>query len=264
MHARARYAARTHRDLTRVNSRAIHACQRDRMHGAAPGFALAVALGACATPAGPGAADAPNRDDDAVTAAPACLAGHGRHRLFVQGHQGTPRPDGRYPFLHEVGPDGADAALCDDRVFVDDTNCDGRWQPGEEPRPLGPAALVHGEHFLVGPGAYAEFAIDLCAQLTGDVALYIPNYDEAGSRTRHELLVRAADGREQLIATAVDDEAGQSGYNPFVRVLAGVDPSAGPGDLLVLRSTNLSGAAFSVMVWRPPSEYESWLLVEVP
>ncbi|MBK7194824.1 MAG: hypothetical protein IPH80_20280 [Myxococcales bacterium] len=236
------------------------------MHGAAPVIVAALALGACGAPAGPGG-DADARvtaDADAITAAPVCLAGPGRHRLFVQGHQGTPRADGRYPLLHEAGSDGADAALCDDDVFVDDTNGDGRWQPGEEPRPLGPAALVHGEHFLVGPGAYAEFAIDLCADVTGDVALYIPNYDETGSRTRHELLVRGQDGREQLIATTIDEEAGQSGYNPFVRVLAGVDPSAGPGDLLVLRSTNLSGAAFSVMVWRPPSEYESWLLVEVP
>ena len=249
--------------MTPVNSRPGSTCQRDRMHGAAP--VIAIALAACATPraeldAGAGV----DADGDAVAAGLPCLAGRGRHRLFVQGHEGAPRPDGRYPLLHERGPGDADAALCDDRVFVDDTSGDGRWQPGEEPHPLGPAALVHGEHFLVGPGAYAEFAIDLCADLTADVALYIPNYDEAGSRTRHELLVRGPDGREQLIATTVDEEAGQSGYNPFVRVLPGADPSAGPGDLLVLRSTNLSGAAFSVMVWRPPSEYESWLLVDVP
>lgn len=234
------------------------------MHGAARRIALALGLAACDPTTTPRADAGADARDDAVTAAPACLTGSGRHRLFVQGHQGTPRPDGRYPLLHEAGPDGADAVLCDDRVFVDDTSGDGRWQPGEEPHPLGPATLVHGEHFLVGPGAYTEFAIDLCAGLSGDVALYIPNYDEAGSRTRHELLVRGADGREQLIATAIDDEAGQSGYNPFVRVLAGAAPTTAPGDLLVLRSTNLSGAAFSVMVWRPPSEYESWVQVEVP
>lgn len=188
------------------------------------------------------------------------LVGAGRHRLFVQGHQGTPRPDGRYPLLHQHVPGGVD--LCDDRQFVNDTSGDGVWEPGEEPRPLGPDGLVHGEHFLVGAGAFAEFAIDLCTDLGPDVALYIPNYDEAGSRTLHQVVVQHPDGTEVELVRAVDDEAGQSGYNPFVRVLAGADPVAGPGDLLMLRSTNLSGAAFSVMVWRPPSEYESWLVVE--
>jgi hypothetical protein len=122
---------------------------------------------------------------------------------------------------------------------------------------------VHGEHFLVGAGAFVEIATELCADITGEVALYIPNFDEAGSRAQHQLIVVSAGG-EQVIAEAVDEEAGQSGYNPFVRVLAGNDPVARAGDLLLLRSTNLSGAAFSVMVWNPPSEYESWILVEVP
>jgi len=183
------------------------------------------------------------------------LAGPGRHRLFVQGHEAEPLADGSYPLLH-------DHALCDDAVFVDDLNGDGIWQPGEEPLPLGPAPLVHGEHFLVGVGAFAEFTTSICGDLGPSVVLYIPNYDETGSRALHRLLV-ARDGVEQPIAEAIDEEAGQNGYNPFVRVIDGIDPDATAGDRLVLRSTNLNGIPFSVMVWRPPSEYESWIVVEV-
>ncbi len=214
------------------------------------------------------AADASADADAADAAAPfACptdgVRGRGDHRLFVQGHGAAPYDDGAYPLLHEWTPDGGDAALCDDAVFVNDTNGDGVWEPGEEPKPLGPDALVHGEHFLVGAGAFAEFRTVLCDDITGDVVFYIPNYDEAGSQALHELFV-VHEGQELLVASAVDDEAGQSGYNPFVRVLAGVDPDAAPGDTLLLRSTNLNGVPFSVMVWQPPSEYESWLRVEVP
>jgi len=165
--------------------------------------------------------------------------------------------------LHQWQPDGSDALLCDDSVFVNDTSGDGVWQPGEEPRPLGPAALVHGEHFLVGQGAFVEFETILCADITGDVVFYIPNFDVTGSEALHQLFV-VHQGSEQLIAETVDGEAGQSGYNPFVRELTGVDPDVQPGDKLLLRSTNLNGYQFSVMVWRPPSEYESWILVTVP
>lgn len=184
-----------------------------------------------------------------------CLREPGAHRLFVQGHDAPPRPDGTWPFLHEH-------ALCDDGRFVIDADGDGRFTPGEELRPLGPDGLVHGEHFLVGVGAFVEISIPLCADLSGEVTLYIPNFDEPGSEALHELVVRRGSD-EQPIVEAVDDEAGQSGYNPFVRVMSGADPSATTSDTLVLRSTNLNGVAFSVMVWRPPSEYESWILVEV-
>jgi hypothetical protein len=122
---------------------------------------------------------------------------------------------------------------------------------------------MHGEHFLVGAGAFVEFKATLCDDIAGEIAFYIPNFDEPGSRAEHQLYV-VHDGVELLIAQAVDDEAGQSGYNPFVRVLHGMDPPAQPGDTLLLRSTNLNGIPFSVMVWRPPSEYESWIRVEVP
>jgi len=187
----------------------------------------------------------------------------GRHRLFLQGHGATPDQNNVYPMLHEWGEDGSDAILCDDALFVDDKNEDGVWQPGEEPLPLGPEALVHGEHFLVGPGAFAEFSTTLCEDITGDVTFYIPNFDVTGSEALHQLFV-VHDGAEQLIAQAIDAEAGNSGYNPFVRQLAGDDPVAVPGDTLLLRSTNLNGYQFSVMVWNPPSEYESWILVDVP
>jgi hypothetical protein len=187
----------------------------------------------------------------------------GRHRLFVQGHEAPPRADGTWPLLHEVHEDEEDAELCDDARFVDDTSGDGRWQPGESPRGLGPSELVHGEHFLVGPGSFVEITTTLCRDITGNVVFYIPNFDEAGSETLLQILVRR--GREeQIVAEVIDDEPGASGYNPFVREVAGVDPDARPGDELVLRAINLSGAAYSVMVWRPPSEYESWILVEVP
>lgn len=191
------------------------------------------------------------------------VRGSGTHRLFLQGHGATPGERGVYPMLHEWADDGSDAMLCDDSVFVVDTSGDGVWQPGEEPRPLGPSDLVHGEHFLVGVGAFVEFETTLCDDVTGDVTLYIPNFDVTGSQALHQLFV-VHDGVEYLIAEAIDEEAGQSGYNPFVRVLSGTDHDAGDGDILRLRSTNLNGLQFSVMVWQPPSEYESWILVTVP
>lgn len=201
-----------------------------------------------------------------VDAPPGCpeygIRGAGRHRLFLQGHGGEADDRGVYPMLHQWRADGSDAVLCDDTVFVNDTNDDGVWQPGEEPNPLGPDDLVHGEHFLVGPGAFVEFATPLCADITGDVAFYIPNFDEAGSEALHQLFV-VHNGVETLVAESIDREAGQSGYNPFVRVLSGADPDVEPGDTLLLRSTNLNGYQFSVMVWRPPSEYESWILINV-
>jgi hypothetical protein len=49
-----------------------------------------------------------------------------------------------------------------------------------------------------------------------------------------------------------------------VRLLSGVDPDVTPGDELLMRSSNLNGYQFSVMVWFPPSEYESWILVTIP
>jgi len=231
--------------LTIIKSSPSPEWQRDRVHARVAAIALAVGCsGAATTPDAASPADADIAED--------CLSSSGRHRLFVQGHGGTPREDGRYPLVHSH-------ALCDDSVFVEDMNGNGTWEPGEEPRSLGPPELVHGEHFLVGIGAYTEFAMNLCADVTGDIALYIPNYDEAGSRALHQVLAGDVE-----IGRAIDEEAGQSGYNPFVRVVAGTDPDAGPGGLLILRSTNLSGVPFSVMVWQPPSEYESWILVEVP
>ncbi len=192
------------------------------------------------------------------------VRGSGRHRLFLQGQNADPDDRGVYPMLHEwKRPSGEDAELCDDRVFVEDTNGDGVWQPGEAPKNLGPGALVHGEHYLVGAGAFVEFAITLCEDITGDVAFYIPNFDVTGSRALHQLFV-VHEGTETLIAETIDDEAGQNGYNPFVRVMAGTDPVAVAGDELLLRSTNLNGFQFSVMVFNPPSEYESWVLVTVP
>jgi len=191
------------------------------------------------------------------------VRGTGRHRLFVQGHGAQSDARGVYPLLHEWEAGGADAALCDDARFVDDLDGDGRWQVGEEPRPLGPRAIVHGEHFLITAGAFVEFEITLCEDITGEVTFYIPNFDHSGSEALHELFV-VHDGQETLIASVIDDEAGQSGYNPFIRQVVGEDPDVVPGDILRLRSTNLNGVTFSVMVWQPPSEYESWLLVTVP
>lgn len=191
------------------------------------------------------------------------VRGVGRHRLFVQGHDAPPLADGTWPFLHEWTVDGGDAVLCDDAEFVCVDDGDGVWQPGDEPCPLGPAALVHGEHFLVGPGSFVEFTITLCDDITGRVAFYVPNFDEAGSQALHQLFV-VHDGEEFLVAETIDEEAGQNGYNPFVRVVDGQDPDVVPGDVLKLRSTNLNGVPFSVMVFAPPSEYESWVTVDVP
>lgn len=190
------------------------------------------------------------------------ISGAGQHRLFVQGHEAPPLPDGTWPLLHEVPSGAADSELCDDAHFMG-PDTPGYWEPGVSPRPLGPSALVHGEHFLVGPGAFAEFTTTLCDDITGDVVFYIPNFDVMGSVALHQLVVQH-DGEEFLIAEVTDDEPGSSGYNPFVRRVVGNDPDVVPGDRLVLRSINVSGASFSVMVWRPPSEYESWIRVEVP
>ena len=205
-----------------------------------------------ASPGDAGAGECPSRG----------IRGSGVHRLFVQGHEAPALPDGTWPFLHEVRAGATDAELCDDSIFMG-PDSPGHWEPGVSPRPLGPSELVHGEHFLVGPGAFVEITAVLCDDITGDVAFYIPNFDEPGSVALHQLLVRRG-GEEQIIAEVTDDEPGSSGYNPFVRRVAGVDPDVIPGDQLVLRSINVSGASFSVMVWRPPSEYESWVLVEVP
>lgn len=187
----------------------------------------------------------------------------GRHRLFVQGHDAPPLEDGTWPFLHEWTGDDGDAILCDDANFVCVDDGDGVWQPGDEPCPLGPSALVHGEHFLVGVGAFVEFTATLCDDITGRVTFYVPNFDENGSEALHQLFV-VHDDEEFLVAQTIDDEAGQNGYNPFVRVVEGNDPVAIPGDRLKLRSTNLNGVPFSVMVFSPPSEYESWITVDVP
>lgn len=238
----------------------------------ATGWVLCAVAPACSAAVGAdapvdGVAAEPTERRDAATHDQDCaidgVRGRGRHRLFVQGHEGASDDRGVYPFLHEWAPDGSDATLCDDGQFAHDNNGDGVWQPGEEPMPLGPSAIVHGEHFLVGPGAFAEFEIPLCDDITGDVTFYIPNFDEPGSEALHELFV-VHDDEETLIASVIDDEAGQSGYNPFVRQVHGADPDAEAGDILRLRSTNLNGIVFSVMVWQPPSEYESWVLVEVP
>jgi len=183
------------------------------------------------------------------------LGGRGRHRLFVQGHEAAARPDGTWPFLHERAVDGADAPLCDDAVFVNDTSGDGLWQPGEEPRPLGPSGLVHGEHFLVGSGAFVEISTTLCDDINGDVVLYIPNFDQDGSVSLHELLVVHADGRETLVAEAVDDEPGFSGYSPFVRVIAGNDPDVVPGDRLVLRLAEGADGEPGFRARPPPRRY---------
>jgi hypothetical protein len=226
----------------------------------------AIALCGCGDSSGDPVADAaviPSFDAPRDNGCPASgIHGVGGHRLFLQGHGAAPDSRGVYPMLHQWQANGDDAVLCDDSIFVDDTNGDGVWQPGEEPHPLGPDALVHGEHFLVGQGAFVEFETTLCADISGDVAFYIPNFDVAGSEALHQLFV-VHNGVEQLIAEAIDTEAGQSGYNPFVRLISGADPRVEPGDTLRLRSTNLNGYQFSVMVWQPPSEYESWILIDV-
>ena len=164
------------------------------------------------------------------------VRGSGTHRLFAQGHESPPRPDGSWPFLHVWPMGGGDAILCDDATFVVDTNMDGIWQPGEVPRNLGPPGLVHGEHFLIGVGSFVEFTITLCDDITGNVAFYIPNFDDAGnpamgipgSRALHQLIVVHRAGGETLIAETIDDEPGRSGYNPFIRVVSGVDPDVVP------------------------------------
>lgn len=197
------------------------------------------------------------------------LQGEGFHHLDLQGRNAAPKADGTY-HMFDV-------------------------QRGE----IHPA-LVHGEHYLLGAGSRVDFSIPLCADITDEVALRIPNNDEAGADVLHELLVVKPDGREILIASAIDAEAGSSGYLPFDRqnlppeevaaiaatntAVRGVDLGwhdfaqappfdlaprdiyAATGDSLVFRTTNISDRMYGLMIWFPQNglEYQAFLEVRVP
>ncbi len=158
--------------------------------------------------------------------APGWLRGEGTHRLYLQGREATPDARGVYPLLESR------------------------------------EAIVHGEHYLLGTGAYAEWSIRLCADLDDQILFYLPNNDDVGSEALHELFV-VREGVEQLIASAIDTQAGEQGYNPFVARPRALDVLARAGDELLLRTTNLNEVMFSVMIWRPPSEYMSYVEVQL-
>jgi hypothetical protein len=161
-------------------------------------------------------------------------------------------------------------------------------------------ALVHGEHYLLGVGSKVDFTLPLCADITNRVAFRIPNNDEPGSQALHELFVVKPDGREILVASALDDKPGNMGYLPFDRsnlppeenaAIAAVDTSptifeqgwqefanapafevaprdifARPGDTLLFRTTNVADPMYGLMIWFPQRglEYQAFIEIEVP
>ena len=177
-----------------------------------------------------GAADAgPSNDGgpvDPPLVRPDCgegwIAGRGPHRLFLEGREGDPDARGRYPMLEDIH------------------------------------AVRHGEHYLLGVGAFAEWSAWLCGDISDDILFMIPNNDDPGSEVLHQLfLVR--DGEEHLIAEATDTQAGESGYNPYIERPVAIDVESRAGDELLLRTTNLVDVMYSVMIFRPPSEYMSYI-----
>ena len=196
------------------------------------------------------------------------IQGAGYHHLDLQGRGAMPLADGSYPMFAvprgEIHPE-----------------------------------LVHGEHYLLGPGAFVDFTVPLCADLSDRVAFRLANNDDPGSVALHQLFVVRGD-KEILIAEARDDVPGNFGYLPFDRsslpdeeeeALADVDTSptsskrgwaelpdapdfetrpkdvlARAGDTLLFRSTNLSTQMYGLMVWFPQDglEYQSFLEVHVP
>ncbi len=179
--------------------------------------------------AGPPPNDAgtpPPPPDGGPPCLPGAVRGIGPHRLYLQGRQGEPDGLGRYRLL-------------EDR-----------------------AEIVHGEHYLLGEGSFAEWHIRVCADLAPDIRFYIPNNDDDGSEARHQLFVSRA-GVETLIAQTIDTQAGMSGYNPFDETEVRSEMEVRAGDTLLLRTTNLNEVMYSVMIFRPPSEYMSFLDVEL-
>ncbi len=205
--------------------------------------------------------------------APVCppggLSGEGFHHLDLQGRNAAPMADGTYEMF--------DVARGD-----------------IHPR------LVHGEHYLLGAASRVEFSVPLCADITDEVAIRIPNNDEPGADVLHELLIVKPDGREILVASAIDAEAGSSGYLPFDRSnlpaaevadIAATNTSvrgtelgwhdfadappfpeaprdiyARVGDTLLFRTTNISNKMYGLMIWFPQNglEYQAFLEVRVP
>ncbi len=183
-------------------------------------------VGDAATPPIPTDAGVPPEPepDAGLPCLPGAIRGAGPHRLYLQGRQGDPDGLGRYPLLEDQ------------------------------------AEVVHGEHYLLGEGAFAEWHIRVCADLGPRIRFYIPNNDDPGSEARHRLFVSRG-GVQTLLAETVDTQAGESGYNPFDTTEVRRNVVLRTGDELLLRTTNLNDVIYSVMVFRPPSEYMSYLEV---
>lgn len=199
---------------------------------------------------------------------PGSVRGPGFHHLDLQGRGATPREDGTYPMF-------------------------------DVPRGDIHPELVHGEHYLLGPGSFVEFSIPLCDDITDEIVMRLPNNDEPGAVARHELFITRGD-REILVAAATDDEPGSMGYLPFNRTnlpreereriaQTKTDPTksetgwqefldapgfaeaprdifAKAGDTLTFRSTNISDKMYGLMVWFPQRglEYQAFIEVRVP
>jgi len=205
------------------------------------------------------------------TAAPCssdAIRAPGYHHLDLQGRGAQPKSDGSY-HMYDVSR--------------------GTIHPD----------LVHGEHYLLGPGAFVEFSHPLCADITDNVAFRMPNNDEPGAVAFHQLFV-VRGGNEMLIAEAIDDEPGNMGYLPFNRSSLPVEERArvsqtrthpvsqeqgwaefanappfeqSPqdlwtrrGDTLLYRVTNISDFMYGLMIWFPQNglEYQAFLEIEVP
>jgi len=155
----------------------------------------------------------------------AALEGAGWHRIYIQGGEADPLPDGRFgmsEFRNEV---------------------------------------ASGDHFLLSAGALVEFTYPVVDAITGHVALHIARTDDAGVVSRYELsLVR--DGEPVQILSLDDPDSGDMGYVPFEGCFfGGASIEAAAGDYLLLRVTNITGGMLGVVTRSP--DYFTWIDVQV-
>jgi hypothetical protein len=142
----------------------------------------------------------------------AALEGAGWHRMYVQGGEAAPLPDGRF----------AMSELRNEVAF--------------------------GDHFLLSAGALVEFTYPVVDALTGHVALHIARTDDPGVVARYQLSV--VRGAETVRIFSFDDpDSGDMGYVPFEGCFYGGEVIA--GDSLLLRITNITGGMFGVVVRSP-------------
>jgi hypothetical protein len=154
------------------------------------------------------------------------LEGSGWHRIYIQGGESPPLPDGRF-------------GMSEHRNEV-----------------------ASGDHFLLSSGALVEFTYPVVDALTGHVALHIARVDDPDVVARYELSL--VHGGEPIQLLSLDDPAsGDMGYVPFEGCFFGGDVAVEPeaGDFLLLRVTNITGGMLGVVTRSP--DYFTWFDIEV-